>query len=454
MITSAWWMILFISIFVSPPLFNSRGSGFFDVAYTTLTIGNILTALLFFATPSTGMSILSMAISVLLLIDMIIILAVPQIRVEEGWIGIASVVWAALIGLFNVLTNRTVKWGKAEEEQRLTGRQETRRSLREWCAVFTATFLMSVYVVIVVLLTAVLVLRSRDATLAPRGERYLVDGDQYAVHFACVGNQTYYPDGKPKPTVFLEAGYMPVEDSFEDWIYDAYVNKTIDRYCYWDRPGMAWSENAPSPHSAGMSADAISEALAIAGEDGPWILVSAGIGSVYSRIFSARHPRTIRGIMFIDGLGEDLLYKVANPSRGFILWARGFISPLGLDRLAGALFKGRTKEDRVFGKSSYQGGKFIKNKLQENLVANSLTKNELVTSRNIQDPKVPLVVVTSGVHLRKDKDWERKQEDLTKVTDKLVAWDVVKGAPSEEVWRSAEGRKILEKRLGQLYKGA
>src|ERR1700759_1995983 len=103
MVTCLWWTLLFISIFVSPPYFNSRGSGFFDVAYTTLTIGNILTALLFFATPSTAMSVVSMAISVLLLIDMIIILAVPQIRIEEGWIGIASVIWAALISLYNIL---------------------------------------------------------------------------------------------------------------------------------------------------------------------------------------------------------------------------------------------------------------------------------------------------------------------------------------------------------------
>jgi len=364
------------------------------------------------------------------------------------------VIWAALIGLYNILTNRTVKWGKAEEEERLTGRHETRRSLREWCAVFTATFLMVIYVIITVLLTATLVLRSRDATLVAPGQRYFVDGDKYKVHFACVGNQTYTPDGKQNPTVLLEGGYMPVEDSFEDWVYDAYVNGTIERYCYWDRPGLAWSDNAPSPHSAGMSADAISEALAIAGEEGPWILVSAGIGSVYSRVFSARHPHSIKGMMFIDGLHEDLLYKMANAGRGFILWGRGIISPLGLDRLAGALFKGRSKQDRVYGRSSYQGGKFIKNKLQENLVADSLTKNEVVSARNIQEPSVPLVVITSGVHLKKDKDWERKQEDLTKVTEKLLAWDIVKGAPPEEIWRSAEGRRILEKRLGQLYKAA
>ena len=246
---------------------------------------------------------------------------------------------------------------------------------------------------------------------------------------------------------------MPVEDSFEDWVYDAHTNGTIDRYCYWDRPGLGWSDNAPSPHSAGMSADAISEALAVAGEEGPWILVSAGIGGIYSRVFSARHPSAIAGIMLIDALHEDLLYKVGDPGSGFILWARGIISPLGLDRLAGALFKGRSREDRVYGKSSYQGGKFIKNKLQENLVADSLTKSEVRTARNIQQPNVPLVVVTSGIHLKQDKDWEQKQEELTKITDNLIAWDVVSKAPREEVWRTAEGRKVLEKRLGQLFKG-
>lgn len=294
-ITFLWWVLLLVSIFVSPPRFNSRGSGFFDFSFTTLTIGNLLVGLIFFAVPSSAMTILSMSIAVLLLIDMIIILVVPQLRVEEGWVGIASVVWAAIIALYNIITNRTVKWGKAEEEERLTGRSETRRTLKEWVAILAATIIMVVYVVIVVLLTAVLVLRSRDATLQAPGEKYLVDGDKYAVHVACVGNQTYNKDGSAKPTVLLEGGYMPVLDTMEDWVYDAQQNGSIGRYCWWDRPGLAWSENAPSPHSGGMSANAFSEALAIQGEEGPFILVGAGIGGIYSRIFSARNVRNIAG---------------------------------------------------------------------------------------------------------------------------------------------------------------
>ena len=450
-ISFLWWVLLLVSTFVSPPKFNSRGSGFFDFSYTSLTIGNILVGLLFFSVPSTPMGILSMVLSVLLIVDMIVILAVTRVRAEEGWVGIASVIWAAVIGFYLVLTNRTVRWGKGEEEERLTGRKESKRSLREWCAVLTATVIMVVMCLIVILMTATLVLRSKDAGLEAPGKRYYVDGDKYQIHVNCVGNVTYDSKDKRRPTVLLEGGKYPVEDTFEDWVFNAVKNGTIDRYCYWDRPGIAWSDNAPSPHSASMSEVALSEALAIADEEGPWILVGAGIGGIYSRIFSARNVRDIKGIMLIDALHEDLLYKVGDPGRGFILWARGVISPLGLDRLAGALFKGRTSADRVYGTSSYQGGSFIKAKLQENLVADSLTKSDVSSARNIQKQNVPLVVVSSGVHVRMDDEWKRKQEDLTKVTENLISWDVVGGAPAEEVWRTKKGRDVLEKRLGQLY---
>ena len=432
-------------------MMHSRGSGFFDFSYTTLTMGNLAVAILFFSVPSKPMEWGSLAIAFFLLIDMIIILAVPRIRVEEGWVGIASVVWATLIALYNVLTDRVVAWGKQEEEERLTGRKETRRSLREWCAVLTATVIMVILIVVSILLTATLILRSRDAGLAPPGQRYYVDGDKYQLHLACLGNVTYDSKGHRLPTVIVEGGENPVEDTMDDWVFNAYSNGTINQYCYYDRPGLGWSDNAPSPHSAGMTSDALSEALTVAGIKPPYVLVSAGIGGIYSRIFSSRHPGEIAGFLLIDTLHEDLLYTIAGATRGFLLWARGIISPLGYDRLAGAIAKGRTPEDRVYGKSAYQNGKYIKAKLQENLVASSLTKNEVNQARVIQGDKTPLVVVSSGDHIRKDNNWERKQKDLTTITDNLIGWDIVTGAP-HEVWRTLEGRTLLEKRLGELVK--
>jgi len=74
---------------------HSRGSGFFDFSYTTLTLGLLLVVLLFFSTPSKAAQVTCLVISVVLLFDMILIVAVPKLRVEEGWVGIASVVWVS-----------------------------------------------------------------------------------------------------------------------------------------------------------------------------------------------------------------------------------------------------------------------------------------------------------------------------------------------------------------------
>lgn len=447
-ITFLWWTLLLVSIFVSPPGMNTRGSGFFDFSYTTLTLGLLLIILLFFSTPSKAAQVTCLVISVILLIDMIIIVAVPKLRVEEGWVGIASIVWAVLISVWTIITDRTVAYGKREEEERLTGRQETRRTLREWCSVLTSTVVLIVIAVVAILLSATLILRARDASLAAPGEKYYVDGDKYQIHIFCDGNTTD-SKGHKLPTVLFEAGDGPFEASMIQIAENALKNGSISRYCYSDRPGIAWSDNAPSPFSASQAASVLSEALARAGEDGPWILASAGIGSIYSRVFSSRHGSEVQGLLLIDPLHEDLLYRVGKPQRGFLLWAWGIISPLGLDRLPAAIFKGRTRQDRVFGRSAYQGGKFIKAKLQEALVADSLTKDEVRSSRNIQLKDTPLALISSGIDLRKDSVWEEKQRDLSHLTNNLLSWDIVSKAPSE-VWRTLKGREIIEKRLQEL----
>lgn len=444
-----WWTLLFVSIFVSPPGLHTRGSGFFDFAFITLTGGNLLVALLFFASPSKSMRVLSAVIAVILLVDVLIIVAVGQLRHEEGPVGIVSVVWAFFIAVWAIGTDRVVASAKKEEEERLTGRAETRRTVKEWLAVLVATIILAVFIVIVVLMTGTLIIRARDASLAFSGEKYQVDGGKYDVHLACVGNVTHGKDGKQNPTVLLESGETPSEYEFEPWLYSAYQNNTISRYCYWDRPGYAWSDNAPSPHSAGMSATALSETLARAGEEGPWILVSAGYGSIVSRIFASTHLHDVVGLLLVDPLHEDLLHRVGAPGPGFILWGYGIISPLGLSRIPAAMFKGRTREDRVYGKTSYQSGKLIKAHLQENLVADSLTKNEVNSARAIQDPDTPLVVVSSGIEHKKDQQWAHKQEDLTKITGRLLQWTVVNKAP-HEVWKTEDGRKALEEGLKLL----
>lgn len=448
LISFLWWVVLLVSLFVTPPGLHTRGSGFFIFSYSTLTVGNLLVLVLFYSSPSKAQRISCLTIAVLLLVDLIVILAVSRLRLEEGWVGVATVAWATLMAIWTVITDRVVAWGKREEEERLTGRAETRRTLGEWISVLIGSLVLIVLIAVLVLMTGVLILRARDSALSPPGERYYVNNDRYEVHLFCEGESSELA-GEATPTVLFEAGERPIELGLGPFAANALKNGTIDRYCYWDRPGFAFSDNAPSPLSAGMAADALSEALAVAGEEGPWVLVSAGVGSIYSRIFASRHANDIQGILLVDPLHEDFLKRVGSPGRGFMIWLRGVISPLGLDRLSGAIFRGRNRQDRVYGQSSYQSDRYLRAKLQENLAANSLTKNEIISARTIQSKETRLAIISSGVQIRRDSEWEAKQRDLTHLTDALVGWDIVNAAP-HEVWQHAKGRKLMEERLGEL----
>ena len=81
----------------------------------------------------------------------------------------------------------------------------------------------------------------------------------------------------------------------------------------------------------------------------------------------------------------------------------------------------------------------------------SFSKVEVTTARTIQDGDTPLVVISSAIHVKEDEDWYSKQKDLTNITGNLLHWDIVDDAPPF-VWRTYEGRQIMEKRLGQLLK--
>lgn len=443
-----WWLVLLVTTFISPPEFYTRGGGWFPFAYSTFAIGILFVLLLFYSTPSKTERSILLGVLLFLAVNTIIILAAYPIRNDEAWVGIASVLWTLFVTAWAVICDRVVEYGKHEEEVRLTGREETRYSLTEWFSVFAATILLTVFLVISVLFTISLSIRASDATLAPPGRLYKVDVYKYNIHINCIGDKLN-SHGHKSTTVFLEGGEDPVEGRIESWVKDAYTNNTIKRYCYWDRPGMAWSDNGPSPLSAGKVADTLSTALIKANETGPWVLVSHGVGGIYSRVFASRHPSDIKGLLLIDAFPESLLHRLGSPGRGFILWLRGILYPLGIDRMVSAVFMGHSRQDRIIGRDAYQNGRQIKAQLQENLVATTYTQNEIDAARLILPRDTPIVVVSSGQAVKKSQEWDNGQRELTYLSDNNVAWDVVDSA-SHNVWENLRGKEILGKRLAQL----
>ncbi|OAR01427.1 hypothetical protein LLEC1_04655 [Akanthomyces lecanii] len=336
LVTFFWWVIVLVSTFATLPGFHVRGGGFYAYGFTSLALANMLFTLLFFEIPAQSVRVLSLIMAFVLMVDMIILVAVQKTRYEEGMVGIVSVIWALLLSLWTILVDRTVKWGKAEEEERLTGRAETRRTLSQWVAVLLSSIGYTIMVIASVLMALTIIIRALDAKFAQPGTLHWVDGGKYRIHVYCQGNVTAF-DGSKQTTVLFEGGERPVEDGLWQFANEAVDSGSIGRYCFADRPGVAWSDTAPSPLSAGFAVDALSEALAAAGERGPWVLASAGIGSLYSRVFSARHGRDVHGILLIDPLHEDLLAPLASPTRGFLLWLRGIVTEAGRDKMEARL---------------------------------------------------------------------------------------------------------------------
>lgn len=238
-LTFVWWVLMVVSVFITPPGLHVRGSPFFAFSYASVALLTLVILLLFFSVPSRLARILSIVIAVALLVDAVIILVVPGLRHGELWVGIASVIWALLMAIWFLTADRTVQWGKAEEEQRLTGRPESRRTVFEWVEVSLSTMALTIIALVVVLMTLTLTLRAIDSGLVPPGERYWVDGDRYQIHLYCYGNKTDAA-GVKTTTVLLEGGEDPVERGLWQFAAHAVKNGSISRFCFADRPGMAW----------------------------------------------------------------------------------------------------------------------------------------------------------------------------------------------------------------------
>ena len=231
--TLIWWTAMFVSVFFSVPGLYTRGSGFTALAYAFLALFVLINSIMFFGTPlPRRVRALSLTLGIFLVFNAIIILLSPHLRHHEGWVGLVSVLWAATVGgIWTVVTDRVVEWGKAEEEERLIGRVEERYTGTEWLKVISATIGLVIVIVLEVFITLTLILRLRDASLPPRGNLYWVQDQKYQVHIACFGNAS-----SSTPLVLVEGGETGA-GYFSTWVDEAKEEGLIGQYCYWDRPG-------------------------------------------------------------------------------------------------------------------------------------------------------------------------------------------------------------------------
>ena len=103
--------------------------------------------------------------------------------------------------------------------------------------------------------------------------------------------------GTGGPSIVFEAGgasssamWWPLQDRLADLT-------TVVAY---DRAGLGWSDPAPLPRSIEDRTADLHAVLTTAGIPPPYVLVGLSYGGPLIRLFAARHPELVAGLVFVD----------------------------------------------------------------------------------------------------------------------------------------------------------
>lgn len=123
----------------------------------------------------------------------------------------------------------------------------------------------------------------------------LVDVDGMSLHIHCIGEGS--------PTIVMDAG---LPGSSLDWALVHEGIADITRACVYDRAGYAWSEPAPTdaPRDSAQLVTELEALLEGAGLEPPFVLMGHSFGGYNARLFAARHPDRVAGLVLVDSSHE------------------------------------------------------------------------------------------------------------------------------------------------------
>ena len=160
----------------------------------------------------------------------------------------------------------------------------------------------------IVVFHALPVLSQMDGIRPPLGT--LFDVGQRRMHLHCTGSGS--------PVVVLEAG----ASSFAlDWALVQPALARTTRVCSYDRAGLGWSDPTTRGDTPENIVRDLRALLQVARERGPFMLVGASKGGIYTRMFELLHPSDVAGMVFVDPSHEDRLF-VDVGGKTVPIWAR------------------------------------------------------------------------------------------------------------------------------------
>src|SRR5215218_9768448 len=124
-------------------------------------------------------------------------------------------------------------------------------------------------------------------TYSPPGEMVNVNGR--LMHINCMG--------EGGPTVILEAANFGMS---AHWVRVQQQLAQTTRVCSYDRAGMGWSERGPESRDAKQISSELHTLLKGADTEGPYVLVGHSYGGLYARMYAARYPKQVAGVVLVD----------------------------------------------------------------------------------------------------------------------------------------------------------
>lgn len=120
-----------------------------------------------------------------------------------------------------------------------------------------------------------------------------------------IGGRTLNIDcsGSGSPAVILEAG----AGGYGGYGWRA-VQSEVARFttvCWYDRAGEGWSDPAPTARKSATIVQDLHELLQRTPVAGPYVLVGHSMGGEYVRVFSAKYPSEVAGVVLVDSTHPD-----------------------------------------------------------------------------------------------------------------------------------------------------
>jgi len=122
----------------------------------------------------------------------------------------------------------------------------------------------------------------------------LVDVGGRKLHIDCTGTGA--------PTVVFQSG---LAEGSAYWGRIAQAVSTTNRVCVYDRAGRGGSDPVPAPQDGLAVADDLHTLLANSGNAGPYVFVGHSTGGPYLRVFAAKYPNEVAGMVLLDPQPAD-----------------------------------------------------------------------------------------------------------------------------------------------------